>query len=382
MAISIETSRNDYVGNDSLSSYAFDFRITAKSHLKVMIRDASGVEFTPTVDVDYSVDGVGDEAGGTISLINSSQAWLTAGGNLKTGYALMLRRKRPITQDTSFRNQGSSYRETQEIALDAVVHISQQQQDEIERSLKLPETLKVSGFSPKLPSSLPAGSVLRVNDAGDGMDVGPTIADLNQVAVDATAAAASAAAAATSEANAATSETNAATSESNAAASAAAAATSAANAATSETNAAASAAAAATSATNAAGSETNALAAKTAAEAAQTAAEAAATAAVAAASSVGSSVIKTVTHADSPYSVDAVADSYLLFDASAGAIVVNAPAAAGHANYSFRGKRIDATANTVDVNFADSVDGDPSFSFTDQWQSREFKTDGSTYYVF
>lgn len=209
MTISAATNRIDYTGNGVTSVYDYTFRIVAETDLLVTKRTTAGVETTLILDTDYTVDGVGDDGGGSITLL---------AGVLTDGYILSIRRVRPLTQVTDIRNQGEFFPEIHEDAFDHGIMVDQQQQDEIDRSAKLSETLTEADFDPTLPSDMPdnPGTVLVVNDDGDGFDLGPTAADLiaaqDEAEASATAAAASAVAAAASAAAAANSATNAASS--------------------------------------------------------------------------------------------------------------------------------------------------------------------------
>lgn len=220
MSISSSTSRNDYVGNGAVDTYNYSFRIFNEADLTVTVRNTSGVETTLALTTDYTVTGVGASAGGTIVLVNSAQSWLDGDGDLKSGYALTIRRVLDLVQETDIRNQGAFYPEIHEDQFDKLVMIAQQQQDEVNRSARMPETISSSAFDPTFPSSLPdnPGATVIVNTAGDGFDLGPTADQISSANADATAAAASAAAALVSETNAGVSETNAAASAAAAAA--------------------------------------------------------------------------------------------------------------------------------------------------------------------
>jgi len=299
MSLSSTTSRVSYTGNGAVDTYSYTFKVFDEDELLVTVRNTSDVETTLIKSTDYTVTGVGAAAGGTIVLVNSSQAWLDVDGDLKTGYVLVIRRKLPLTQDTDIRNADTYYPEVIEDQFDRQTMIDQQQQDEIDRSVKLPESVSSALFDPTLPSDIldSADRVPMMNATGDGfaaVSLWPTATEIAGANADAVAAAASAAAALVSENNAAASETNAATSETNAATSETNAATSETNAGLSETAAAASAAAASASASaastsastattqagNAATSAANAATAETNAETAETNAAASAAAAL------------------------------------------------------------------------------------------------------
>jgi hypothetical protein len=261
MTVATATSKNIHIGNGATSTYSYTFKIFADSELLVTVRDTDGEETTLTKTTDYTVTGVGATSGGTIGLVSSGQAWLT-GGNLTQDYVITIRRKRPLLQTTDIRNSGGYYPSVHEDTYDKLVMNDQQQQDELDRSVRLPETVAVADFDPILPAAF-AGQpdvTLIANSTGDGFAVGPTTTAIFAAAASAGAsadaaaadAAASAAAAATSAADAASSAADAAAASTDAAAaaiSAAAAAASATAAATSEANAAASEAAAAASVT-------------------------------------------------------------------------------------------------------------------------------------
>jgi len=174
MALSSATSRVSYTGDGATSVYAYTFRIFANTDLLVTVKDTSDVETTLALTTDYTVSGVGEASGGNVTLVDSSQAWLDGDGDLLTDYVLTIRRVRPLTQTTDIRNQGDFLPETHEDSFDHGIMVAQQQQDELDRSIKLPETLDPSDFDLNLPTNFadsPNQAVL-VNADGDGLTFG------------------------------------------------------------------------------------------------------------------------------------------------------------------------------------------------------------------
>lgn len=173
MTLSSSTNRNDYVGNNSTASYNYTFKIFNKNDLKVSQKDTNDVETLLTVDTDYTVNNAGDVNGGTIVL---------TAGNLETGYTLTIRRVRDLIQETDIRNQGDFFPESHEDAFDHQIMIAQQQQDELDRSSKLPESIPSSSFDPTLPTDIKSGNgrALKINDAGNGFELGPTATQVAQ----------------------------------------------------------------------------------------------------------------------------------------------------------------------------------------------------------
>lgn len=168
-------NRTDATGNNSTPNYSYSFRILAESHLLVTVRHpTTGVETTLALTTDYTVSGVGNVSGGAIALV-AGKAWMTA-GNLTTGWHITMRGVEPLAQETDIRNQGDYYPEGIEDQFDYQMRIAQQQQDEIDRSVKLPETVAASGFDTTLPADIASNpdSVIIVNPTGTGLAMGPT----------------------------------------------------------------------------------------------------------------------------------------------------------------------------------------------------------------
>jgi len=333
MTISTTTIKNSYNGNGSTSAFTYTFKITDEDHIQVIIRSSSGTETVKTITTHYTVSGVGNAGGGTVTF--------TAGNIPVTGETVILRRDTPQTQGLDLIENDPLPANSLEDAFDKNISISQELQEEVDRSIKLSRTNTMTSTEFTVDAATRANKILAFDSAGEisvtqelgtykGTDAttttvayvqrdivkSTTAAQLNNVyiciqdspsgtlltntsywsllvdavsaASSATAAASSASAAATSETNAATSETNAATSESNAATSETNAASSASSASTSATN-------AATSETNAGTSETNAASSATAAASSATSAASSATTATAQASAASTSATNAAT---------------------------------------------------------------------------------------
>lgn len=163
-------NRTDAVGTNSTGDYDYTFRILTQNDLRVTVRNPdTDVESTLTLTTDYTVDGVGDVTGGQITLVDANQAWLGTGNFLNTDWPITIRGVESLVQDTDIRNQGDYYPEGIEDAFDYQMRISQQQQDEIDRSAKLPETIDPADVDMTLPVP-EAGSVIAWNSTADGLE--------------------------------------------------------------------------------------------------------------------------------------------------------------------------------------------------------------------
>ena len=167
MTISSETSRLNYTGNGATSVYSYTFRILDDDDLTVTVRSTLGVETTLTKTTDYTVSGVGVSAGGNITLVNHSQAWLTS-GSLTSSYILTIRRVMDMTQPTDIRNQGDFLPETHEDEFDRLVMQLQTLDAENDAGIKLPETENPSSYTMRLPvQSLRASKVVGFDSTGN-----------------------------------------------------------------------------------------------------------------------------------------------------------------------------------------------------------------------
>jgi hypothetical protein len=208
MSISSTTARNNYVGNDVASEFAFQFKIFSANDLEVRTNDGT-TETSLALTTNYTIsltDGSYPSAG-TITL--------TAGA-LASGTKITLRRNTPLKQEVDIKNAGEYLPKTHEIALDKLTAMAQQQQDQLDRCLQVHIT-DAGTFDCVIPTtSRQAKAVLATNSSGTGVEWLPVTADgisnpsqnktdaeaaQTAAAASATAAAASASAASTSEAN-------------------------------------------------------------------------------------------------------------------------------------------------------------------------------------
>lgn len=117
--------------------YPYDFKIFDESHLLVVVqRIADGQETELVLGADYTVSGVEDTNGGSITLTDDGQAWITA-SKLSSNYKISIVRDMPVTQNDDIRNQGDFYPEVHEDAFDKMVMLVQQMKDMLDRSLKV-----------------------------------------------------------------------------------------------------------------------------------------------------------------------------------------------------------------------------------------------------
>ena len=295
MTISTTIIKSSYSGNGSTTAFTYNFKITDQDDIQVIIRSATGSETVKTLTTHYTVSGVGN---------NSGTVNFTSGNVPASGETVVLRRSTPQTQAMDLIDNDPMSADTIETAHDKVVAITQELQEQVDRSLKLSRTNTMTSTEFTVDATNRANKILAFDSNGEisvAQEIGTfkgsdatvttaayvqrdiikstTTAQLNNVyicvadsvvgdsltdtdhfvlLVDAVSAATSATSSATSATAAANSATAAASSASTASTQASNASTSASTASTQATNAGNSATAAASSATAAATSETNA----------------------------------------------------------------------------------------------------------------------------
>jgi hypothetical protein len=130
-----------FVGTGLLDTYDYDFGITAKTEIRVFETTDLGIETELKVDVDFTLTGIGDDAGGTVTRV---------AGNLPTNFQWFMRSNIALTQETDLNSQGGFFPEVHEDAFDKLTRLVQQLDDANGRSLVVSES-----YTGNLPLILP-----------------------------------------------------------------------------------------------------------------------------------------------------------------------------------------------------------------------------------
>lgn len=155
MTISSETSKVIYTGNDVASVFAYTFKIFKNTDIEVTeIIIATGAETLLVLTTDYTVSGVGDDAGGNVTLV---------AGALPSTKELVIRRDPKLLQETDYEEYDKFPAETHEKALDKQVIISQSLKEVLDRIVQRP----ITESTPLILPALVAGKVL----SNDGVNL-------------------------------------------------------------------------------------------------------------------------------------------------------------------------------------------------------------------
>lgn len=177
-----------YTGTGALDEYSYDFTVQSKSQLEVFETTDAGVRTTLTVDVDYTVNDVGVEGGGTITRL---------AGNLPTDYIWYIRSNYAEDQQTDLTALGPFSPAIHELQFDHLTYLVKQLSDKLGRALTFTkELIAPAGVDTTLPPPEASKIAAVWNSAGTALEIGPTTDEISNAQGYATAAAVSAASAA------------------------------------------------------------------------------------------------------------------------------------------------------------------------------------------
>lgn len=173
MTVSSTVRKTDpFIGNGLTTQLPFAFKVFKKQDVLVVeAEDTTGAETTLTLDTDYSVTlntNQDSNPGGTVTLTVA----------LAIGKKAVVSSKVALTQTTDITNQGGFQPQIIEDSLDRLTIITQQLQDQVSRSAKLPITNSAD-------ADALVADIMRVADSADNLDaVAGSIGNVNLVAGD------------------------------------------------------------------------------------------------------------------------------------------------------------------------------------------------------
>ena len=150
MTISSSTSRNEYTASASQTEFTYTFKIFDDDDVTVI---QEGTTLTKTTD--YTVSGVGNANGGTITLVTGATS----------GDIIVITRNEPLTQEVDFVEGDDLPSTSLEEGLDRSAIRDQDLQEQIDRSFKFTEGSSISGISNELSIDDMKGFALGFNSS-------------------------------------------------------------------------------------------------------------------------------------------------------------------------------------------------------------------------
>ena len=136
MTVSSTTVKSTASGDGSTTQFAYTFKIFADTDLEVIIRSATGTETVKLLTTHYTVAGVGDASGGSITF--------TSGNIPVTGETVVIKREVPQTQAIDYIANDPFPAESHEEGLDRATMTIQQMQEALDRSFKVSATNSIT----------------------------------------------------------------------------------------------------------------------------------------------------------------------------------------------------------------------------------------------
>jgi hypothetical protein len=159
-----------YTGNDISDTFSYGFRIQDESQLNVYKTDDEGNRELLTLTTDYTVTGVDNDLGGTITLV---------AGALPLDYEIFIEANYPATQDTAFASQGRFNPKIHEDALDKLTFLIKQLQYALTNTVQFAPGY--TGASPVLPDP-EAGDLIRWTEDGiEGLTIGELLSEASAI---------------------------------------------------------------------------------------------------------------------------------------------------------------------------------------------------------
>ena len=157
MTISTTIIKNSYSGNNSTTVFAYTFEIAANTEIQVIIRASTGTETVKSLTTDYTVSGVGSATGGNVTMVSPPA----------TGETLVIRRVTPKTQTVDLVENDPFTAETVEGAFDKAIAVTQEVQEEVDRSIKLSRTNTMTSTEFTVDAATRANKILGFDGNGE-----------------------------------------------------------------------------------------------------------------------------------------------------------------------------------------------------------------------
>jgi len=157
MTITTTIAKNSYSGNGSTTVFAYQFKILAQTDLQVILRAATGVETVQEITTHYTVSGVGASSGGNV----------TFGSAPASGVTVLIRRATTQTQTVDLVENDPFTAETVETAFDRSIILSQELQEQVDRSIKISRTNTMTSTDFTTSATDRANKLLAFDSSGE-----------------------------------------------------------------------------------------------------------------------------------------------------------------------------------------------------------------------
>ena len=173
MTVSSSTTKVSLSANGTQHSFAYTFKIFAAADLEVIVRTSAGTETVQTNNTNYIVTGAGNANGGNVlfkfNTGDASNAHHDASTDHRpaSGTTVIIRRKLTLTQGTDYVENDPFPAAAHEDALDRLTMVTQQIQEELDRSIKASTGNTFAGATFTLSATDRANKIFAFDSSGN-----------------------------------------------------------------------------------------------------------------------------------------------------------------------------------------------------------------------
>ena len=159
MTVSSTNTKRQFNGDGSTAAFAYNFKVFADADLQVIVRSATGTESVKTSGSHYNASGIGETSGGTVTF--------TSGNIPASGETITLRRAKTIAQELSLVANDPFPAANLNDQLDKMTHLILQNNEELDRALKLSRTNTMTSTEFAQSATDRASKVLSFDSSGE-----------------------------------------------------------------------------------------------------------------------------------------------------------------------------------------------------------------------
>lgn len=159
MTVSSTNTKRQFNGDGSTAAFAYNFKVFADADLQVIVRSATGTESVKSSGTHYNASGVGETSGGTVTF--------TSGNIPASGETITLRRAKTIAQELDLVANDPFPAASLEDQLDKLTHLILQNNEELDRAIKLSRTNTMTSTEFTQSAADRASKVLSFDSSGE-----------------------------------------------------------------------------------------------------------------------------------------------------------------------------------------------------------------------
>jgi hypothetical protein len=172
MTVSTTITKNSYSANGTLHSFAYGFKIFADADLTVIVRSSAGTETIKTLNTHYVVTNAGTDGGGNVLFkfntgTPSDAHYSTTDQRPQSGETVVILRTLTKSQGTDYVENDPFPSTSHEDALDRLTFITQELQEEVDRTIKLSKTNTMTSPEFTVGASDRANKILAFDTSGE-----------------------------------------------------------------------------------------------------------------------------------------------------------------------------------------------------------------------